>query len=223
MLNKLLSGAAAAASLWICAGSAIAQTAPCELHLWPAGRMKSETTGLLSTFGGVGEELIDRAAHASKDAHNRAHMRNTLDSQVQLDTLQSLDLATLLSLPAGTQIVRHDQPLDRKTITKVKTRRSDSKAACYSELITAEIAYHRGTIAGRTLTTLFAFRDFGSQDQVQFAYKARGKHHLMLFPAKKGEDAHAALDELRAAFGKDLEGFTGKQQKAVAKHRRAAK
>lgn len=223
MLNKLLPVAAAAASLWIGAGSAIAQTAPCELHLWPAGRIKSETTGLLSTFGGVGEELVDRAAHASKDAHNRAHMRSMLESQVQLDTLQSLDLAALLSLPAGTHIVRHDQPLDRKTITKVKTRRSDSKAACYSELITAEIAYHKGTIAGRTLTTLFVFRDFGSQDQAQFAYKARGKHHLMLFPPKKGEDMRAALDELRAAFGKDLEGFTGKEQKAVAKHRRAAK
>ncbi len=219
MLNKLLPVAAAAASLWIGAGSALAQTAPCELHLWPAERMKSETTGLLSTFGGVGEELIDRAAHASKDAHNRAHMRSTLESQIQLDTLQSLDLPTLLSLPAGTQIIRHDQPLDRKTITKVMTRRSKSKAACYSELIVAEIAYHKGTIAGRSLTTLFAFRDFGSQDQVQFAYKARGKHRLVLFPPKKGEDARAALDELRGAFRKDLEKFSGKEQKAVAKHR----
>lgn len=224
MLSKLLLCPAAAAGLWIGTGSAVAQTAPCELHLWPAERMKSETTGLLSTFGGVGEELVDRAAHASKDAHNRAHMRRMLDSQTQLDTLQSLDLPALLSLPAGTQIIRHDQALDRKTIAKVKTRRSDSKAACYSELIVAEISYHKGTISGRSLTTQFAFRDFGSLDQAQFAYKARGKHRLVLFPAKKGEDAHAALDELREAFQKDLEGFTGKEQKAFAKHReRAAK
>ncbi len=222
MLNKLVSGAAAAASLWIGAGSALAQTVPLTLHLWPAGRMKSETTGLLSNFGGVGEEPIDRAAHASKHAQNRAHMRSTLEGQVQLDTLQSLDLATLLSLPAGTQIVRHGQPLDRKTITKVKTRRSDSKAACYSELIVAEISYYKGTISGHSLSTLFAIRDFGGRDQVQFAYEARGKHHLMLFPPKKGANASAALDELRTAFGKDLEGFTGNEQKAIAKLRRAA-
>lgn len=222
MLNKLLLGGAAAASLWIGAGHAVAQTPPCELHLWPAERMKSETTGLLSTFGGVGEELVDRAAHAGKDARNRAHMRSTLASQIQLDALQSLDLTTLLSLPAGTQVVRHEQPLVRKTIAKVTTRRSDSKAACYSELIVAEIFHHKGTITGRSLTTLFAFRDFGSNDQVQFGYKARGKHRLKLFPPKKGEDARAALDELQSAFRKDLEMFTGKEQQAAAKHRRLA-
>ena len=52
-------------------------------------------------------------------------MASALDSPSQLDALQSLDLITELGLPAGTAIVRHEAPLDRRTMNRVKTRRSD--------------------------------------------------------------------------------------------------
>ena len=58
---------------------------PCELHVWPAERMNSMTTGLL------GGGLLDAAIHANKDASNRASLASALDSPTQLDALQSLD------------------------------------------------------------------------------------------------------------------------------------
>jgi hypothetical protein len=45
----------------------------CELHLWPAERMSSTTTGLLSGFGVAGA-IADTAAHAGRDSSNRAQM-----------------------------------------------------------------------------------------------------------------------------------------------------
>ena len=107
------------------AGQASAQDASpaCELHVWPAERMSSMTTGLL------GGGLIDAAIHGKKDASNRAQMASALDSPSQLDALQSLDLQQLLALKPSTKIVRHEAPLERKTINSVKTRRADSIAS----------------------------------------------------------------------------------------------
>lgn len=210
MSKTILRAAAMAASLWIGAGSATAQTAPCELHVWPAERMNSMTSGLL------GGGLLDAAIHGKKDASNKAQMASALDSQTQLDALQSLDLKTLLSLPADIQIVRHEQPLERHTMNKVKTRRSDSKAACYSELIVADVFYQKAAIYGRSLKTLFMVRDFGNDDKIDFEYKAWGGNGLKLFPPKEGEDTVAALDELGVVFKKNFEEFANNERKAVA-------
>src|SRR5262245_55005461 len=85
---------------------------PCELHIWPAERMNSMTTGLL------GGGLLDTALHANKDASNRASLASALDSPTQLDALQSLDLNMLLARKPGTVIVRHETPIERKTMNK---------------------------------------------------------------------------------------------------------
>ena len=76
-------------------GQAMAQTAACELHIWPAERMNSVTTGLL------GGGLLDAALHSGKDASNKAQMASALDSPSQLDALQSLKLLELLNRPEG--------------------------------------------------------------------------------------------------------------------------
>lgn len=55
-------------------------------------------------------------------------------------------------------------------MNKIKTRRAESAARCYSELIVADVFYQKAAIYGRSLRTLF--------------------------PPKEGEDAIAALDEL---------------------------
>ncbi len=167
-----------------------AQADGCELHLWPAERMTSMTSGLL------GGGLIDAMLHSGTDANNKTLISSALDSPSQLDALLQIDLRKELSLTPGTTIVLHAQPLERKTMNKVKTRRSDSQATCYSELVVADVFYQKAMIYGRSLRTLFMFRDFGTDQKIDTEYKAWGGNGLSLFPPKEGEDAIAALDEL---------------------------
>lgn len=194
------------------AGQASAQdgSPPCELHIWPAERMNSMTTGLL------GGGLIDAAIHGKKDASNRAQMASALDSPSQLDALQSLDLQQLLALKPGTKIVRHEAPLERKTINSVKTRRADSIASCYQELIVADVFYQKAAIYGRSLSTLFMFRDFGADSKIDKQYKSFGGNGLKLFPPKEGENEVAALDELVGVFKKNFEEYARKASKSFA-------
>ena len=201
----LLAGATAAL-----AAPARAQSAPCELHIWPAERMQSQTTGLL------GGGLLDAALHSGRDASNKAQLASALDSPSQIDALQSLPLADLIGLKPGTVVVRHETPLERKTMNKVKTRRSDSKAACYRELIVADVFYHKAAIYGRSLKTLFMIRDFGADDKIDYEYKAWGGNGLKLFPPKEGEDAIAALDELVVTFKKNFEEYAANARKSMA-------
>lgn len=197
------------------ASPALAQdAAPCELHIWPAERMTSVTTGLL------GGGLIDAMIHSGTDANNKASLATALDSPSQLDALQSLDLPTLISLKPGTTIVVHDAPLERKTMNKVKTRRSDSNAACYSELIVADVLYQKAAIYGRSLKTLFMIRDFGNDQKIDLEYKAWGGNGLKLFPPKEGEDAIAALDELNGVFKKNFEEYAGNARTAMERKRK---
>ncbi|MBA3864432.1 MAG: hypothetical protein C0517_10865, partial [Erythrobacter sp.] len=112
----------------------------CELHVWPAERMQSLTSGLL------GPGLLNSAINSGKDANNKTLLASALDSPSQLDALQDLDLRTLLKLTPGTTIIRHETPLERKTMNKVKERRADSTSACYSELIVADVFYQKAAI-----------------------------------------------------------------------------
>lgn len=204
---------AAAAALCV-ADSAMAQEAgpanPCELHVWPAERMTSVTTGLL------GGGLIDAMIHSGTDANNKASLASALDSPTQLDALLSLDLTTLIKLAPGTVVIRHDQPLERKSMNKVKTRRSDSKASCYSELIVADVFYHKAAIYGRSLRTLFMIRNFGDDQKIDFEYKAWGGNGLSLFPPKEGENVDAALSELVSVFKKNFEEYADNARKSMA-------
>ena len=100
-------------------------------------------------------------------------------------------------------------------------RRSDSTAACYSELITADVLYHKAAIYGRSLKTLFMVRDFGNDQKIDFEYKAWGGNGLSLFPAKEGEDAVAALDELVGVFKKNFEEYANNARKSRALKKKA--
>ncbi|MBA4762288.1 hypothetical protein [Sphingomonas sp.] len=191
--------------------AAVAQeAAPCELHIWPAERMNSVTTGLL------GGGLLDAAIHSGRDASNKASLASALDSPSQLEALESVNLQELLQLKPGTVLVKHETPLERKTMNKVKTRRSDSTAACYSELIVADVFYQKAAIYGRSLRTLFMLREFDSAQKIAFEYKAWGGNGLKLFPPKEGEDSIAALDELVTVFKKNFEEYAANARKAIA-------
>lgn len=187
------------------AAPAFAQDA-CELHVWPAERMNSMTQGLL------GGGLLDAAIHAGRDASNRSQMATALDSPTQLDALQSLNLLQELGLPAGTRIIRHEAPLERHTMNRIKTRRSDSTAQCYYELITADVLYTRSTIYGRSLRTLFMVRDFGNDQRIDFEYKAWGGNGLSHFPPREGEDVDVAMNELVEVFKRNFQEYANNQR-----------
>ena len=207
---RCLTAFLAGATLFAGTGAAAQGSAPCELHIWPAERMASQTSGLL------GGGLIDALAHSGTDASNKAQMASALDSPSQLDALQSLDLKALLSLAPGTVIVPHDQPLERKTMNKVKARRSESAAGCYQELIVADVFYQKSAIYGRSLRTLFMLRDFGNDQEIDFEYKNWGGNGLELFPPKEGEDTIAAIDELVSVFKKNFEEYAANEREQAA-------
>lgn len=187
----------------------------CELHIWPAERMNSSTTSLLSSFGLVGA-LVDAEVQSGKDASNKTLIASALDSPSQLDALQELDLRTLLPLTPGTTIIRHEQPLERKSMNKVKTRRAGSSSKCYSELIVADVLYEKHPIYGRSLKTLLMVRQFGSDQKIDAQFKAWGGNGLKLFPPKEGEDAIAALDELVSVYKANFEEFAKKARTRLA-------
>lgn len=186
----------------------------CELHVWPAERMAAQTTGWLSGFGVIGA-IADQSANAKKNSDHQSLLATALDSPSQLDALASLDLRSLLSRTPGTTIVMHETPLERHTMNKVKTRRADSTAQCYSELIVADVLYQKAALYGRSLRTLFMFRDFGNDQKIDREYKAWGGNGLKLFPPQEGEDAVAALDELVGVFKGNFDEYSRNARKAL--------
>ena len=187
-----------------------AATDGCELHLWPAERMSSQTSGLL------GPGLLSSAINGKRDSSNQSLMASALDSPSQLNALTSLDLRSLLNRTPGTTIVLHDTALERHTMNKIKTRRSDSTAQCYSELIVADVFYQKAMMYGRSLKTLFMLRDFGNDQKIDKEYKAWGGNGLKLFPPKEGDDAIAALDELVGVFKGNFDEYSRNARKSLA-------
>lgn len=177
----------------------------CEIHVWPAERFTARTTGWLAGFGVAGA-IADSASHASGDQSRKAAIAGALDSQGQAAALGSLDLSALLKLQPS-RIVLHDEPLDRKTVNKISTRRAESASTCYSEVIVADIFYQKAAIYGRSLKTLFIFRNFGTAKDKPTIYKGWGGNGLKLFPPKEGEDVQAANEELVNVFKADFEEF----------------
>jgi hypothetical protein len=177
----------------------------CELHVWPAERFNAMTTGWLSGFGVVGA-VAEGAGNADKNKSDRTRLAGALEPQGQLDALTSLELTRLLKAKPA-RIVVHPEALDRKTINKIKTRRADSASPCYSELIVADVFYQKAAIYGRSLKTLFMYRDFGAAKTDPWTYKAWGGNGLKIFPPKPGEDVQAANDELVTTFKKNFEEF----------------
>jgi len=169
----------------------------CELHIWPAERFQAMTTGLL------GGGLLDAAVHAEGDKARRSRLASALDSEGQLDALQKLDLISLLQLPPS-KIVSHSEALDRKTVNKIKTRRSESTAPCYAELIVTDVLYTKAAFWGKSLRTSFMLRQFPAGSAEPTIKKTTGGNGLKVFPAKQGEDTTEADAELVSVFQKNF-------------------
>jgi hypothetical protein len=182
----------------------------CEIHIFPAERFSSFTTGWL------GGGLIEGAIYADRDKDNRTQMAASLDPVIQAEALAALDLAGLLGL-APARIVAHEAPLDRKTINKVRTRRADSASPCYAELIVADMLFQQNVLLGRTLQTLFMVRDFGPRADAPRIAKSWGGNPLKRFPPKEGEDVEAAAQELVDTFTRNFEEFAANAKRSLAR------
>ncbi len=210
--------------------AAIVATDSCELHIWPADRFDAAGGGaggmlggvLGGALGGLVGGLLDAATNADKDKARRTQMANALSSESQVDALASLNVANLLGLPPST-IVRHDTPLERKTINSIKTRRSGSTAACYFELIVGDILLVEQALYGRSLTTQFYLREFNSGSKIVREYNNPGSNGLKLFPPKEGEDIQAAVDDLVGAFKGDFIAFAKRRESWFCRRERRAK
>jgi len=182
----------------------------CELHVWPAERMASQTSGLF------GPGLLSSAINGKRDSSNQALMASALDSPSQLTALTAMDLRGMMARTPGTTIVLHETPLERHTMNKIKTRRAESTSKCYSELIVADVFFQKAMLYGRSLNTLFMLRDFGDDQKIDKQYKSWGGNGISLFPPKEGEDVGAALNELVDVFKKNFVEFSDKARKSLA-------
>jgi hypothetical protein len=214
-LAALAFGTALPAGAQEASGAAPATASPtgdCEIHVWPAERFSARTSGWGVGFGMIGA-LADSKGHAKGDQARKAAIAGALDSESQAETLGALDLSKSLGLKPS-KIVLHNEPLDRKTINKISTRRSDSTSACYAELIVADLFYQKAAIYGRSLKTLFMLRKFGAAKDNPVIYKGWGGNGLKLFPPKPGDDVQAANEELIHVFKADFDEFARNATKA---------
>ena len=175
----------------------------CELHVWPAERFQARTTGWGAGFGIIGA-LADASGHANGDKARRSNLAAALDPEGQVEALKSLDLLTLLQLPTTTRIIGHNEPLDRKTLGKINTRRSDSSSTCYTELMVSDVLYMKAAMWGRSLRTGFTLRRFGALMDAPIKSSSTGGNKLKLFPPKEGDDVTASNQELVETFKKNF-------------------
>lgn len=190
-----LHGAAAQASAAPAPVVSPAGAAPrCELHVWPAERLEgvafSVYNGLIQ--GRASERQIEGA------------MDDLLSPSSQIAALRDADLAGGLGLPTGTRMVEHPEPLDRKTLNKIKTRRAPSSSPCYSELIIMQHGLVEDIVWGDRFISTFMFRDFAEGAQAGRVFKGSGGNKLkVLTQAEASRPADApqlVADALRANF-----------------------
>lgn len=128
------------------------------------------------------------------------YLRDALDPRFQVEAFQSIDLVDTLNLPAGTEVIYETPIADRDITTEVKTRLTDSTAACYAELIVTQNLYLKRAIYGRSLNKRFIFKDFRNGVREAEMVRGRGGNGLSMFPPETPEGRDAANADLRQAF-----------------------
>src|SRR3569623_2719454 len=83
-----------------------------------------------------------------------------------------------LRLPADTRIIEHSDPLDPKTVGKIKTRRAQSTSPCYAELIIVRHDLIEDIVWGDRFLSTFLFRDFGDKPEARLSVKGEGGNKL---------------------------------------------
>jgi hypothetical protein len=188
---------------------AAAQDAPCELHVWPAANMDivrhrsfegNRAGGLLDLLIKQEQERSTRKADArATDILAASDTPDPLSTAIQVETLKSLPIAEMMEL-SGYVVIIHDTALDSRTIRTVKTRYTETNAACYADLVTDDVVYTRAYANGRGLKTFFRFRDFGTQAAPVRSFGTWVDTRLKIFSLEPPNLSQPALDEIVSAF-----------------------
>ncbi len=200
----------------------------CELHVWPTEIYLGINMGLLSGLGPIGA-VADVEAHKDRVATVKDLMKSWLGPDIQMEELAKADYKAKLGL-AGHQVIMHPSlptPEEAKTdpaiaeqrkatAAKIKAgqRLSDSKAACYAELVVDYIFYFKAMMHGSNLFANWIFRDFGpTGTKVVRMGNGQVKNPLEQFPSKTPDLIPAAKAELRDAFARDFAEYVAKKVK----------
>lgn len=187
----------------ITAGSAnakppVGDATQCELHIWPT-----------ESFSGIPYRVGVITGRASEN-QIVGSMESLVGPSAQLAALRDADPVLALGLPAGTRIVEHQEVLDRKTVTKIPTRRAPSASPCYSELIVLQHFLAEDIVWGDRFGSAFMFRNFGDKPEVRGSIKGGGGNKLKVLtmteearPANTTELVTAALKGNFLEFAKN--------------------
>lgn len=146
-------------------------TTRCELHVWPSEQL-----------GGHGLYLYNgliKGRSSTKEINKS--MDDLLTPKSQMSEMHDVAVAATLGLPSNTLMVSHQLPLDHKTLSKIKTRRSDSKSTCYYELIMTSHSLIEDIVWGDRFSSGFLFRNFGASMTERNTFKGVGGNKLKIF------------------------------------------
>jgi hypothetical protein len=186
---------------------------PCEIHVWPAERMNSATSGWV--FNNV-QDADFKSNGGSAFSH-----QSPLDHAGQVAVMAQLDLGQLLGLPGAT-VVSHEEPTPPRSPTaneQSASRKVSGPAPCYAELEVTKLFYGRAPLAGRSLQILFTYRLFNSEPTPQRVFSTFANEPLLNFPAKDAAHAAEADAELLAAFRQGVIDFAGYATRVKGKRR----
>ena len=206
--------------------AAIDDAKPCELHVWPTENYIGIKMGLLSGFGAIGA-LADMESNKGKVLTIKDLMREYLGPDMQMAELEKLSYVEKLGLdPAQYEIILHEPTPFNEDVKKDKALKAEVKAlnqkikdgkritdstnACYAELITTHIFYHKAMMYGSNLFTGWAYRTFDGNTLTSEG-KGQVKNPLEEFPPKDESMVEAAKLELRDAFARDFDEWVVKK------------
>lgn len=215
----------------IVSGTAQAQTAPCELHIWPTENYAGVHSGGMALFGLVGG-MIDQANNKDKVATIKELMHDYLTPEAQVDALRGADVAGTLGLTGYTIVVEPAVPSDVAAkadpavkaalrTMKAKLRKGERLSAattpCYAELVGGDLLYARKPMWGTSLFTKWTFRDFGRDGGAKpRSFPGQVKNPLKVFPARTPDQAEAAKADLRDAYAKGFAEYVAKKVRGAS-------
>lgn len=207
------------------APSAEAESAKCELHVFPTENYIGINMGLLSGFGVVGA-LADMEAHKGRVVTVKDLMAGYLGPDIQMEELNKIGLHKTLGLDESYRVIvekatpsADEAKNDPALKAAAKAMNADIKAGkrltgstnpCYAELLLFNIFYHKAMMYGSNLFVGTMFRDFTGRT-APLTSAGAVKNPLEVFPPKTPDMVDAAKSELREAFAKDFTEWAAKK------------
>lgn len=178
-------------------GAGAASPVACELHVWPAPALETESEGAIRNHP-RNFDLRDKDGRPTLFA-------TALDQQTQQSVLQSLDLPRLLGL-SGATLVMHEGPAPVIIAGQPLTRHTASDAPCYAELVLKHLVFEYASLAGSSLQTVYQFSVFGSGAAPLRSFSTMNATQLERYP-DNGETGEAMASIWADALRQDTRKF----------------